>query len=74
VVNYFGVRRDYQEADFEKLIPERIKMLEDMPKTQAELPPRKMKDSFVSALIPLKTSWKLRDRYTVMRSKLNSES
>jgi acyl-coenzyme A thioesterase 9 len=37
--------------------------MEYLPKTVNELPPRKMSDSFVSAVIPLKDQSHIRERY-----------
>ena len=42
----------------------RQKLLEYVPSSQDELPPRKMMDSFDSALIPLGSNKKIRDRYS----------
>lgn len=47
-----------------------MKLLEFMPQSQEEIPSRTMKESFVSAYIPLKTDSQLRDRYLAASGQL----
>ena len=42
---------------------ERKSLMDLLPRDRSELPPRKMSDSFVTAIVPLKTDLGLRDRY-----------
>lgn len=49
--------------DPEQYAKQREKLLELLPKSQDELPPRRMLDSYDHAIIPLGSDVKLRDRY-----------
>ncbi|XP_021944759.1 acyl-coenzyme A thioesterase 9, mitochondrial [Folsomia candida] len=71
VVDFFGYRAEFQ-SDFESIVQERMKMLELMPKAQDELPPRTMKDSLVTAIIPLSSNRELRDRYLAASGQLRA--
>lgn len=53
-----GVERGYKP-----LSASRAHLLEYLPSSQKELPPRTMNDSFTSALIPLSTDLELQDKY-----------
>ncbi|KAF2895765.1 hypothetical protein ILUMI_10411 [Ignelater luminosus] len=53
-----GVERGYKP-----LGASRAHLLEYLPSSQKELPPRTMNDSFTSALIPLSTDLELQDKY-----------
>ncbi|XP_073969175.1 acyl-coenzyme A thioesterase 9, mitochondrial-like isoform X2 [Rhodnius prolixus] len=55
-----GVRKGFSEP------PNRSNLLQYLPETQDELPFRSMKDSFVTALIPLSTDRILQDKYMTL--------
>jgi len=58
LIELMGIERGYQT------IPKsRQHLLQYLPKTQADLPVRKMQDSFDSAIIPLSKNMELQERY-----------
>jgi hypothetical protein len=58
LTQYMGVERGYRP-----LQSQRSHLLEIMPTSQAELPPRMPSDSYDSALIPLSKSQSLQEKY-----------
>jgi hypothetical protein len=58
LVQYMGVHKGYKPLQMQ-----RSHLLELLPSSQAELPPRSPSDSFDSATIPLSTSPVLQDKY-----------
>lgn len=60
-----GFAKDYGGPESIKAALENRKKLVDLlPTNRNELPERTMKDSFVTAIVPLRTNNELRDRYT----------
>lgn len=60
---------DFQEG-YAKTLPDRSHLLKYLVKSQDELPPRTLKDSFSTAIIPLSTVAKLHHRYSTVNGKL----
>lgn len=52
------------EEGYQLLVKNRAHLLEKLPKSQAELPVRNLRDSFDSAIIPLSTNVNLQNSYT----------
>ncbi|RZC37772.1 hypothetical protein BDFB_000389 [Asbolus verrucosus] len=52
------------ESGYNPIQAGRTNLMQYLPKSQSELPPRSMKDSFLVALIPLSTDAHLQDKYT----------
>jgi acyl-coenzyme A thioesterase 9 len=67
VVNIFanelGHVGEYSPAGVADVLQERKNLMDFLPKSVDELPPRRMKDSFVTAVIPLKDRLDIRERY-----------
>lgn len=51
------------ETGYKPIQPSRAHLLQYLPASQEELPPRSMQDSFMAALIPLSTDTDLQDKY-----------
>lgn len=51
------------ESGYQPILPSRAHLLDYLPSSQTELPPRSMQDSFIAALIPLSTDKELQDKY-----------
>lgn len=51
------------EPGYKPISPSRAHLLQYLPSSQKELPPRSMQDSFMAALIPLSTDRTLQDKY-----------
>lgn len=51
------------EPGYKPIQPSRAHLLEYLPSSQAELPPRSMQDSYMAALIPLSSDRTLQDKY-----------
>lgn len=60
---------DFKEG-FVKNPPDRSHLLKNLVESQDELPPRRMKDSYAEAIIPLSTNLKLHHRYSTVTGKL----
>jgi hypothetical protein len=58
-----GQAREYSKHGLAETLLQREKLMMFLPKTVDELPPRRMSDSFVSAIIPLKSRQDIRERY-----------
>lgn len=61
-----GQAREYSPSGVAETRQERQRLMEFLPKSVDELPPRRMKDSFVTAVIPLKDQWDIRERYVTL--------
>lgn len=51
------------QTGYKPIQPSRAHLLEYLPASQLELPPRSMQDSFIAAVIPLSTDTEMQDRY-----------
>jgi len=56
-------RTAYTPEGSQETLKQRFELMELLPQSVDELPPRQMKDSFVSAVIPLAGDMTLRERY-----------
>lgn len=58
LVNIMGI-----ESGYKPIPPSRSHLIQYLPSSQEELPPRSMKDSFMAALIPLSSDSVLQEKY-----------
>lgn len=68
LTNFLAVKKKIMDklglsSAYSPFVASREHLLEHTPSSQADLPPRSMQDSFTSALIPLATDIKLREKY-----------
>jgi len=61
-----GQAREYSQSGIRETVQVRKGLMDYLPKSVDELPPRRMKDSFVSAIIPLKNKLDIRERYVTV--------
>lgn len=70
MVNIFaseiGQAREYTPSGAAETRRERQRLMEYLPQSVDELPARRMADSFVTAVIPLKDQWDIRERYVTL--------